>query len=52
MIIGYIDELGGVIEEVDEYGISFDGDKAYFNDKIIETKYIRQIQKDKIIFGE
>ena len=50
MVIGYVDELGGVIEEVDEYGISFGKGKAYFNDKIIEIENIRQIQKDKITF--
>ena len=36
MTVEYRDELGVVMEEVDDYGISFLDGKAYFNDKVID----------------
>lgn len=43
LLIKYRDEVGYVLEEVDEYGINFVGDIAYFNDKRIPTNQIEQI---------
>ncbi len=43
--ITYSDELGIVLEKIDEYGITFTSGKAYFNDKEIEINAIREIQK-------
>lgn len=44
--ISYRDELGIVIEEVDEYGVSFADGKAYFNDKTIPMEYVIAINKE------
>jgi len=44
--ISYRDELGIVIEEVDEYGVSFADGKAYFNDKTIPMEYVVAINKE------
>jgi hypothetical protein len=48
MTIKYRDELGYVIETVDEYGVSFVGTIAYFNDKQIDIKYIDCIVQETI----
>lgn len=40
LMISYRDELGMVIEEIDEYGVSFADGKAYFNDKAIPMEYV------------
>lgn len=45
MMIEYRDELGVVIEEVDEYGVSFVGDTVYFNDKKVNVKALIAIQR-------
>ena len=44
--ISYRDELGIVIEEVDEYGVSFADGKAYFNDRAIPMEYVVAINKE------
>lgn len=46
LMISYRDELGVVIEEVDEYGVSFVDGKAYFNDKTIPMGNIIGINKE------
>lgn len=48
MWIKYRDDLGYLIEEIDEYGISCDGEKMYFNDKTVELKNVDSIQEGKI----
>ena len=45
MIIVYCDDIGIVVEEVDEFGISLSGGKVYFNDKIIDISSIMEIQR-------
>ena len=44
--ITYRDDLGTVIEEVDEYGVSFCDGKAYVNDKTIPVEAIDTITKE------
>lgn len=39
----YSDELGIVTETVDEYGVAFDGEFAYFNNYKVEIKHIHNI---------
>lgn len=46
MIIEYRDELGVVIEEIDEYGISFVDDTVYFNDKKVNVKALIAIREE------
>ena len=47
MVITYRNNLVGiVIEEIDEYGISFCDGKVYFNDKVIDISAIIEIQKN------
>ena len=46
MKIKYRDELGWVIEDIDKFGISFDGEYAYFNSNKIELKNIELIQEN------
>lgn len=41
--IAYRDELGYVVEDVDEETIEFLDGKVYFNDKQIDTKYVVRI---------
>lgn len=48
MIIIYSDEIGIVVEEIDEYGISFTDGKAYFNDRVIDINAIRDIKIERI----
>ena len=45
MFIAYRDSLGGVVEEVDDYGISGDGEYFYFNDKKIPCTDVNSIQE-------
>jgi hypothetical protein len=45
MIIVYHNDIGLVVEEVDEFGISFSGGKVYFNNKIIDISSIMEIQR-------
>lgn len=45
MKIAYRDELGVIIETIDEYGISFVNGKAYFNDKVIPMDSIIGINR-------
>lgn len=45
MNITYRDELGYVVEEVDEYGISFCDGIAYVNDKKIPVENIVEIKE-------
>lgn len=46
MYIVYRDELGNVIEKVDEYGIGVCGEYAYFNDKKIPLTSLTEIRED------
>lgn len=48
MIIVYSDEIGIVVEEVDEYGITFSDGKAYFNDNIVDVSAIRDIKIGRV----
>ena len=43
MLINYRDELGYVVEEIDENGISFVDGVAYFNDKKVNCNDIQFI---------
>ena len=43
MWIKYNDSLGVICEMVDEYGISFNGGMAYFNNKKLPVEYILEI---------
>lgn len=45
MYITYMDNLGTVIEPIDEYGIQFNSGFAYFNDKRIDIKTILEIKE-------
>ena len=45
MYIAYRDELGGVIEKVDEHGISGDGEYFFFNDKKIPCQDVTSIME-------
>jgi len=47
MYIKYRDEVGYVIEKVDEYGISCDGQYLLFNDKRISCVHVEQIQENE-----
>ena len=47
MLIKYRDNLGYVVEEVDEYGISFCGGIAYVNDKEIPVCNLEKITDDE-----
>ena len=43
MFITYRDEIGYVIEQVDEYGVSFYNGKAVFNDKEVDICLVDSI---------
>lgn len=47
MYIKYRDTIGYVIEEVDEYGISCDGQNLLFNDKRVSCIDVEQIQENE-----
>lgn len=47
MLIAYRDEIGVVIEKVDEFGISFVGDVAYVNNKQIPISSIERIMEEE-----
>lgn len=47
MYIKYRDTIGYVIEKIDEYGISCDGQYLLFNDKRVACIYVEQIQEDE-----
>lgn len=47
MYIKYRDDLGYVIEKIDEYGISCDGTNLLFNDKRVPCIYVEQIQENE-----
>ena len=47
MYIKYRDNLGYVIEKVDEYGLSCDGQYLLFNDKRVACIYVEGIQETK-----
>lgn len=45
MWIVYRDELGTVVEDVDEYGVSFNDGTAYFNDKKVPMNEVLEIKE-------
>lgn len=45
MYITYMDNVGTLVECVDEYGIQFNNGFAYFNDKRIDIKNILEIKE-------
>lgn len=47
MYIKYRDDLGYLVEVIDEYGISCDGENMLFNDKCIPFKDVIGIQENE-----
>ena len=47
MQIVYRDDLGTIIEDVDEYGVSFVGETVYFNDKSVHVTALVQIVENQ-----
>ena len=47
MYISYRDNLGVVVEKIDEYGVTFVDGIVYFNDKKIDVNALVSIMEDK-----
>lgn len=47
MYIKYRDSIGYVVEKIDEYGISCDGENLLFNDKRVPCINVEQIQENE-----